>query len=174
MSGELFDALTRRDKMIGRGGEREVYALSDDYVLKAIRKNRENLSGAQNKLELRVHQERPDHLRYLLCPIVAHFYRGEVPIIIMERRDTFTEGEKRELRRAWKGPPDLLGVYYKVKGLEGYDEFRRDAIELCERFDLSVRECLNIVSNWGKLPDGRIQYIDYGGKASGREKARGR
>ena len=183
---KLFDKIIKHSERVGRGAEREVYALSDDYVLKTVRQNRADLQGNQNKLELRVHQECPDHLRYLLCPITAHFYRNQIPIIIMERRVCLTDLDKRELRKAKNRLQSesrrageykefqLLEVYYKANGLAGYEEFKQDVIQLCEMFTLSVREFLNVANNWGVKPDGRIQYIDYGGKASRRERQRGR
>ena len=181
---KLFDKIIKHSERVGRGAEREVYALSDDYVLKIVKQRRVDLQGDQNKLELKVHQECPDHLRYLLCPITAHFYRNQIPMIIMERRPCLTDLDKRELRKAKNRLQsesrrigenkdfDLLEVYFQINGLTGYKEFKQDVIQLCEMFTLSVRECLNVANNWGVKPDGRIQYIDYGGKESWKERER--
>jgi len=181
---KLFDKIIKHSERVGRGAEREVYALSDDYVLKIVKQRRADLQGDQNKLELKVHQECPDHLRYMLCPIVAYFYKRDIPILVMQKLGCLYDKEKRELRRAKNREEarlaragenrkiDLLEIYYAVKGLEGYEQFKQDVIELCEIFSLSVYEFLNASSNWGVKPDGRIQYIDYGGKVSWKERER--
>jgi len=167
---------------IGKGAGRNVFQISDSVVVKVPRlllgiKNPKRPSALNNQSikELEIYQKCPERLKYLLCPILNHFYVDgcEIPVLFMQKLETFDSSyisqlkqQKKEYRKK-KEKVVLLELLIKDMGQEDkYISILKDIIELCTKYNLQKNEVTENLRNIGYHIDEHgekhIKILDYG------------
>lgn len=144
------------------GAGRRVYDLGD-YVLKLplnFEKPHRHTKDAQSIYELKVFQNCPEDLRYLLCPVYDYYCEQGILILIMPKMETLDVNEVMELQKQRNEGESLLEVFCRTRGIE-CKQMVIDSLRLCQEMNLSRMDLLESGYNWGFKGD-TIQYIDYG------------
>jgi len=117
----------------------------------------------QNITELRVYQNCPPNLKYLLCPLVDYFYVQDIPILIFKRLEIVTPEVLEKIRSRTKNLGKYIEAYFKLNRFSDkyYRDIYSDILDLCDIFDLEPKDMIINWRNWG-LDRDKFKIIDFG------------